>query len=130
MIEQKLDGYVVATPNPTMEQMTAAVHDAQNRQVELVALDKIKTRVLQLESELGGLTRAEKQAIRGMQTSRPHFDRGFARRQWRKSFGSSGTFMFRKRMPSCPSFQEYVKGANAKTTSFIDDVIAAKESKS
>ena len=37
------------------------------------------------------------------------YDRKFARSQWRKNFGD-GTFRYRGKLPSCPSFQGFVAG--------------------
>lgn len=50
-------------------------------------------------------TRAEKQAERAAKTA-PKYDRAFSRRQWAQSF-ASGTFRFRRKLPSCPSFQGF-----------------------
>ena len=50
------------------------------------------------------MNRAQLQAERG-KNSPAHFDRQFARRQWRKQLGDM--FQFRGRLPSCPSFKEF-----------------------
>lgn len=61
------------------------------------------------------MTQSEKQAERG-KLSPPRYDRKFARNQWRKDLSSM--FLFRGRMPSCPSFHDYTRGAKVAKNTF------------
>jgi hypothetical protein len=108
MIEVRPDELVV-TKNPTPQQMLDAVENDLNKSVELVRTSKLEARLAELKAQLEkGPTRAQLQMFRAIATNRPRYNRAFARRKWKQDF-ARGTFEYRGRLPSCPSFQAFVK---------------------
>jgi hypothetical protein len=61
------------------------------------------------------MTQSEKQKERG-KLSPARYNRKLARTQWRAALGEM--FLFRGRLPSCPSFRDFIQGARPKSPLF------------